>query len=201
MNRATSCRCGATATASSADARPASGYRAGRRRATLARIDQGGEMAAEPRIAMFIDFENLALGVPAGGKKGTGFKIDLVLKRLLEKGRIVYKRAYCDWSRYRTSAREFHLNGIEMIAGSVVESRHVASSRSMPLALSSAAAPGLRRLRSVSSEERNAAAAGKLYQCAPDTRLTQTIGTSCSSAVHSSMRHHLGRDRTKGTFG
>lgn len=72
-------------------------------------------MAAEPRIAMFIDFENLALGVPAGGKKGTGFKIDLVLKRLLEKGRIVYKRAYCDWSRYRTSAREFHLNGIEMI--------------------------------------------------------------------------------------
>ena len=72
-------------------------------------------MSAEPRIAMFIDFENLALGVPAGGKKGTGFKIDLVLKRLLEKGRIVYKRAYCDWSRYRTSAREFHLNGIEMI--------------------------------------------------------------------------------------
>ena len=72
-------------------------------------------MSAEPLIAVFIDFENLALGVPGGKRGDTGFKIDLVLKRLLEKGRIVYKRAYCDWSRYRTSAREFHQNGIEMI--------------------------------------------------------------------------------------
>jgi uncharacterized protein (TIGR00288 family) len=72
-------------------------------------------MSQEPRIAVFIDFENLALGVPAGGKKGTNFKIELVLKRLLEKGRIVYKRAYCDWSRYRESAREFHRNGVEMV--------------------------------------------------------------------------------------
>jgi len=72
-------------------------------------------MSAEPLIAVFVDFENLALGVPGGGKKDTGFKIDLVLKRLLEKGRIVFKRAYCDWSRYRSSAREFHKQGIEMI--------------------------------------------------------------------------------------
>jgi len=72
-------------------------------------------MSTEPRIAVFVDFENLALGVPGGGKKDTGFRMDLVLKRLLEKGRIVFKRAYCDWSRYRTSAREFHKQGIEMI--------------------------------------------------------------------------------------
>jgi len=72
-------------------------------------------MPAEPLIAVFIDFENLALGVPGAKRGDTGFKIDLVLKRLLEKGRIVYKRAYCDWSRYRNSAREFHQNGIEMI--------------------------------------------------------------------------------------
>ncbi|HKJ25689.1 MAG TPA: NYN domain-containing protein [Myxococcota bacterium] len=72
-------------------------------------------MSTEPLIAVFIDFENLALGVPGGGKKDTGFRMDLVLKRLLEKGRIVFKRAYCDWSRYRSSAREFHKQGIEMI--------------------------------------------------------------------------------------
>jgi uncharacterized protein (TIGR00288 family) len=72
-------------------------------------------MSAEPLIAVFIDFENVALGVPGKGKKDTEFKIDLVLKRLLEKGRIVFKRAYCDWSRYRPSAREFHQQGIEMI--------------------------------------------------------------------------------------
>src|SRR5690606_18576851 len=56
--------------------------------------------------------ENLALG--ARGMKG-GFQIDLVLKRLLEKGRIVYKRAYCDWSRYRDYVREFHQQGVEMV--------------------------------------------------------------------------------------
>ncbi len=72
-------------------------------------------MSTEPRIAVFVDFENLALGIPAGGKKGTAFKIDLVLKRLLEKGRIVYKRAYCDWSRFRSSALELHQNGVEMV--------------------------------------------------------------------------------------
>jgi uncharacterized protein (TIGR00288 family) len=72
-------------------------------------------MSTEPLIAVFIDFENLALGVPGRGKKDTDFRMDLVLKRLLEKGRIVFKRAYCDWSRYRPSAREFHKQGIEMI--------------------------------------------------------------------------------------
>jgi hypothetical protein len=34
---------------------------------------------------------------------------------LLEKGRIVFKRAYCDWNRYRDIVREFHRHGIEMI--------------------------------------------------------------------------------------
>ncbi len=56
-------------------------------------------MAEEQLIAVFVDFENLAIGV-RDMKKGD-FKIDLVLKRLLEKGRIVFKRAYCDWSKYR----------------------------------------------------------------------------------------------------
>jgi uncharacterized protein (TIGR00288 family) len=67
----------------------------------------------EPLIAVFIDFENLAIGVHR--MQAGDFQIQLVLKRLLEKGRIVYKRAYCDWSRYRDAVREFHGQGIELI--------------------------------------------------------------------------------------
>jgi uncharacterized protein (TIGR00288 family) len=70
-------------------------------------------MSEEPLIAVFIDFENLAIGVR--GMKGAKFEISLVLKRLLEKGRIVFKRAYCDWSNYRDVVREFHSQGVEMI--------------------------------------------------------------------------------------
>jgi uncharacterized protein (TIGR00288 family) len=70
-------------------------------------------VAEEPLIAVFIDYENLAIGVRRM-RKGK-FQIDLVLRRLLEKGRIVYKRAYCDWSNYRDAVREFHGFGIELI--------------------------------------------------------------------------------------
>ncbi len=70
-------------------------------------------MSEEPLIAVFVDFENLALGVR--DMKWGQFRVDLVLKRLLEKGRIVYKRAYCDWSQYRDDVREFHARGIELI--------------------------------------------------------------------------------------
>ena len=83
----------------------------------------GGTLRGRPRaedhtldesiIAVFIDFENLAIGARA--MEGGDFQIQLVLKRLLEKGRLVYKRAYCDWSRYRTSATEFHRHGIDMM--------------------------------------------------------------------------------------
>jgi uncharacterized protein (TIGR00288 family) len=72
-------------------------------------------VAEELLIAVFVDFENLALGVrDMKGNQGN-FRIDLVLKRLLEKGRIVYKRAYCDWNRYRDAVREFHGHGIELV--------------------------------------------------------------------------------------
>lgn len=70
-------------------------------------------MSEEPIIGVFIDFENLAIGVRAM-KSGT-FQIELVLRRLLEKGRIVFKRAYCDWSNYPDAVREFHTQGIELI--------------------------------------------------------------------------------------
>ena len=71
-------------------------------------------MDQEPRIAVFVDFENLALGVRQA--KGTGaFDVELILKRLLEKGRIVFKRAYCDWTKYRDDKRTFHTHGIELV--------------------------------------------------------------------------------------
>jgi uncharacterized protein (TIGR00288 family) len=70
-------------------------------------------MSDEPLIAVFVDFENLALGVRH--MKAGQFQIQLVLKRLLEKGRIVFKRAYCDWSHYQDAIREFHVQGIELI--------------------------------------------------------------------------------------
>ena len=68
---------------------------------------------SEVAIAVFVDFENLALGVQ--DRKGERFDIELVLKRLLEKGRIVAKRAYCDWTRYRNFMQEFHMQGFEMV--------------------------------------------------------------------------------------
>jgi len=70
-------------------------------------------MPGESLIAVFIDFENLAIGaqVTESGR----FQIELVLKRLLEKGRIVYKRAYCDWSHYQSAVREFHGQGIGLV--------------------------------------------------------------------------------------
>jgi uncharacterized protein (TIGR00288 family) len=72
-------------------------------------------MASEPLIAVFVDFENLALGVRDMKGDEKSFQVELVLKRLLEKGRIVFKRAYCDWSRYRSAVREFHSQGIELV--------------------------------------------------------------------------------------
>ena len=73
-------------------------------------------MSDEPLIAVFVDFENLAIGV-RDLRKGRSyeFQIELVLKRLLEKGRIVFKRAYCDWSNYANTVREFHAHGIQLV--------------------------------------------------------------------------------------
>ena len=67
----------------------------------------------ERRIAVFIDFENLAMGVRES--RYGNFDIDLVLKRLVEKGKITVKRAYSDWHRYTEFKRAFHQAAIELI--------------------------------------------------------------------------------------
>ena len=53
---------------------------------------------AENTLAVFIDFENLALGFKHGKED---FDITRVLERLVEKGKVIVKKAYADWSRYR----------------------------------------------------------------------------------------------------
>lgn len=67
----------------------------------------------EKRIALFIDFDNLALGMRNSPTKK--FQINLVLDRVLEKGRILFKRAYADWSHYREQKAELHEAAIELI--------------------------------------------------------------------------------------
>jgi uncharacterized protein (TIGR00288 family) len=67
----------------------------------------------EKRIAVFIDFENVAMGVRES--KHGNFDVDLVLKRLVEKGKIMVKRAYSDWHRYAEFKRAFHQAAIELI--------------------------------------------------------------------------------------
>jgi len=69
--------------------------------------------SVEQRLGVFIDFENIALGARDAQYKK--FDIHLVLQRLIEKGRIVYKKAYADWTRYSEYKREFHEAAIELI--------------------------------------------------------------------------------------
>ncbi len=68
----------------------------------------------ERKIALFCDLENLALGV-RDSKEVKKFDINLVLERLLEKGKIIVKKAYCDWERYSEFKRAFHEAAIELI--------------------------------------------------------------------------------------
>lgn len=68
----------------------------------------------ESQLALFIDFDNVAIG-RAGRGRGGRFDIKMVLDRLLEKGKVVVKRAYADWSRYPKEKDELHSAGIELI--------------------------------------------------------------------------------------
>jgi uncharacterized protein (TIGR00288 family) len=64
-------------------------------------------------IAVFCDFENVAIGVKEGNYPE--FKIRPVLERLLLKGSIVVKKAYCDWDRYKEYKRDMHEAAFELI--------------------------------------------------------------------------------------
>ena len=66
-----------------------------------------------PNIAVFCDFENVALGVR--DEKYPDFDWSLVLARLLDKGKIIVKRAYCDWERFKKAKKGLHGAGFELI--------------------------------------------------------------------------------------
>src|SRR4030043_1899202 len=69
---------------------------------------------AETRnMALFCDFENVALGVRDA--KYAQFDIDKGVERLLLKGNIVVKKAYCDWARYETFKSAMHEASFELI--------------------------------------------------------------------------------------
>jgi uncharacterized protein (TIGR00288 family) len=64
-------------------------------------------------IAVFCDFENVAIGIKEASYPD--FRIRPVLERLLLKGSIVVKKAYCDWDRYKEYKRDMHEAAFELI--------------------------------------------------------------------------------------
>ena len=75
---------------------------------------------AQSSIAVLIDYENLAKGT--GRRKRNGHQeqgpmpdIKRILERIVDKGRIVSKRAYCDWQRFGDAVTPLHELGIELI--------------------------------------------------------------------------------------
>ncbi len=67
----------------------------------------------DANMALFCDFENVALGV--SDAKYAKFDIQKVLERLLVKGTIVAKKAYCDWDRYKAFKPAMHEAAFELI--------------------------------------------------------------------------------------
>jgi uncharacterized protein (TIGR00288 family) len=66
-----------------------------------------------PNLAVFCDYENVAIGVRDA--KYEEFDIELVLGRLLDKGKIVVKKAYADWDRFKSAKRPMHEAAFELI--------------------------------------------------------------------------------------
>lgn len=67
----------------------------------------------EATMAVFLDLENIALG--ARDARYPRFDIRTVLERLLLKGHIVVKKAYCDFDRYKEFKRDLHEAAFELI--------------------------------------------------------------------------------------
>src|ERR1039458_5731650 len=68
---------------------------------------------SDATMAVFLDLENIALG--ARDAKYPSFDIEKVLERLLLKGHIVVKKAYCDFDRYKDFKRGLHEAAFELI--------------------------------------------------------------------------------------
>lgn len=66
-----------------------------------------------PNIAIYADLENVAIGVREA--KYGELDIGLVLERLLDKGNVIVKRAYCEWSNYASLKKPLHEASFELI--------------------------------------------------------------------------------------
>jgi len=66
----------------------------------------------ESRIALFVDFENLVTNT---GLTAANFDLQPEIDRLLERGKVVFRRAYCDWSRFREAKSTLHELGFELV--------------------------------------------------------------------------------------
>ncbi|MEM9069002.1 MAG: NYN domain-containing protein [Myxococcota bacterium] len=66
-----------------------------------------------PNVAVFCDYENVAIGVRDA--RYDEFDIAMVLERILDKGKIVVKKAYADWDRYKAAKRPMHEAAFELI--------------------------------------------------------------------------------------
>jgi uncharacterized protein (TIGR00288 family) len=64
-------------------------------------------------LAIFCDYENVAIGARDAGYDQ--FDIHLVIERLLDKGPIVVKKAYCDWEKYKSAKKPLHEAAFELI--------------------------------------------------------------------------------------
>src|SRR5262245_58773355 len=71
----------------------------------------GNQPADEERIALFLDYENLAIGARDVG--GLNFKP--IADALAERGRVVVRRAYADWTMFESDRRELTRNHVELI--------------------------------------------------------------------------------------
>jgi len=70
-------------------------------------------LAGTANLAVFCDFENIAIGVRES--KYADFDVSKVLERLLLKGSIIVKKAYCDWDRYDRYKGKMHEAAFELI--------------------------------------------------------------------------------------
>jgi len=70
-------------------------------------------VGGDDNLALFCDFENIALGVRDA--KYDKFDIRPIVERLLLKGSIVVKKAYCDWERYKEFKATMHESAFELI--------------------------------------------------------------------------------------
>jgi uncharacterized LabA/DUF88 family protein len=67
---------------------------------------------SDQRIALFIDFENL---VTRTGLSAETFDLQPALDALLEKGKVVFRRSYADWTRFSAATQRLHDKGVELM--------------------------------------------------------------------------------------